>query len=232
MGVVHRDVKPGNLLLDKNGQIWVADFGLAKLAASDAGVTMSGDMLGTLRYMSPGAGAAKHGLVDHRTDVYALGATLYELLTLTPAVDGKDKAEILRKIAFEEPVALRKLDRSIPADLETVVLKCLAKDPGERYATAGELAADLRRFLSDEPLRAKRPGPINGANKWARRNRPIMAAAGMVVLAVLVIGSGAIGWEIRAKADAQRRSDSAIEFTLQEVEQLRDNGAGAKHWCS
>src|SRR5262245_25655311 len=104
LGIVHRDVKPGNLLIDGTGKLWVADFGLAKLEA-DAGVTVSGDVLGTLRYMSPEQAMARHGLVDHRTDLYALGATLYELLTLRPVVDGADRHELLRKIAFDEPVA-------------------------------------------------------------------------------------------------------------------------------
>jgi serine/threonine protein kinase len=156
MGVVHRDVKPGNLLLDAAGKLWVTDFGLARFDAGTS-LTATGDLVGTLRYMAPEQALAKHGLVDHRADVYALGATLYELLTGRPAVDGADRQEILRKIAFEEPAAPRKLDRGIPADLETVVLKALAKEPAERYATAQELADDLRRFLADEPIRARPP---------------------------------------------------------------------------
>src|SRR6516165_9463760 len=128
LGVVHRDVKPANLLLDDGGRLWITDFGLARFGP-DAGLTMSGDLLGTLRYMSPEQALARHGLVDHRTDVYSLGATLYELLTLHPAADGASKEEVLHRLAFEEPVAPRKLDRSIPAELETVTLKALAKDP-------------------------------------------------------------------------------------------------------
>ena len=145
IGIVHRDVKPGNLMLDAAGKLWVTDFGLARFGP-DAGLTMTGDLLGTLRYMAPEQALARHGLADHRVDVYGLGCTLYELLTGKPAVGGDDKADILRQIAFEEPVAPRKLDKAIPAELETIALKCLAKNPNERYATAGELAADLRRF--------------------------------------------------------------------------------------
>src|SRR5262249_51530541 len=152
-GIVHRDVKPGNLMVDGQGKLWVTDFGLARLG-TDAGLTMTGDLLGTLRYMSPEQALAKHGLVDHRTDVYALGATLYELLTLRPAVDGKDREEILRRIAFEEPVPPRQIDRGIPVDLETIVLKALGKEPSERYATARELTDDLAAFLQDRPIRA------------------------------------------------------------------------------
>src|SRR5438067_9246162 len=116
---------------------------------------MPGDLVGTLRYMSPEQALARHGLVDHRSDVYSLGATLYELLTLRPAVEGQDKQEILTRIAFEEPAPLRRLDRSIPAELQTIVRKAMEKDPAERYATAQELAEDLSRFLEQKPIRAR-----------------------------------------------------------------------------
>ena len=179
MGVVHRDVKPANLLLDTGGNVWVTDFGLARLGEGP-GLTVSGDLLGTLRYMSPEQALAKHGLVDHRTDVYSLGATLYELLTFRPAVDGVSKHEILHRLAFEEPVAPRKLDGSVPAELETVTLKALAKNPQERYATAQELADDLRRWLDDRPTLARRPGSgwgwsrtASGKESW-RRNGPVL----------------------------------------------------------
>ena len=132
---------------------------------------MTGDLLGTLRYMAPEQALARHGLADHRVDVYGLGCTLYELLTGKPAVGGEDKADILRHLAFEEPVALRKLDKAIPAELETIALKCLAKNPNERYATAGELAADLRRFLDDKPIKAKPPTLRQRAVKWSRACR-------------------------------------------------------------
>ena len=164
MGVVHRDIKPGNLMLDDGGNLWVTDFGLAKLETA-VELTMSGDLLGTLRYMSPEQALARHGLVDHRTDVYSLGATFYELLTLRPAVRGESKADILRHLAFEEPVAPRKLDKAIPAELETIALKCLAKNPAERYATAGELAADLRRFLRGQ---ADQGPPANRSQRFGR----------------------------------------------------------------
>lgn len=162
MGIVHRDVKPGNLLLDAAGKIYISDFGLARLASpgGDAGgeLTMSGDLIGTLRYMSPEQALARHGLVDHRTDIYSLGATLYELLTLRPAVAGDDKAEILKQIAWEEPTALRKHDKSIPVELETIALKALAKEPEGRYATAAEFSDDLRHWLGDRAIKAKPPG--------------------------------------------------------------------------
>src|SRR5205823_14074156 len=118
-----------------------------------AGLTMSGDLLGTLRYMAPEQAMSRHGLVDHRADVYGLGCTLYELLTGRPAVDAAERADILRRIAFEEPTPPRKLDKAIPVELETVTLKCLAKNPAGRFATAGELAEDLKRFREDQPIR-------------------------------------------------------------------------------
>jgi serine/threonine protein kinase/tetratricopeptide (TPR) repeat protein len=184
LGIVHRDVKPANLLLDAAGKLYVSDFGLARLGA-DAGLTLTGDLLGTLRYMSPEQALAKHGLVDHRTDVYALGATLYELLTLRPAVGGEDKQEVLRRIAFEEPTPPRKVHKAIPVEVETVALKCLAKNPVERYATAGELAEDLRRWLGDQTIKAKPPGWRQRAAKWARRHKYLVrSVAGVFVLAV------------------------------------------------
>jgi serine/threonine protein kinase/Flp pilus assembly protein TadD len=216
-GIVHRDIKPANLLLGASGKLWVADFGLARFDP-DAGLTLTGDFLGTLRYMSPEQALAKHGLVDHRTDVYSLGATLYELLTLTPAVDGADKQEILQKIAFEEPTPPRKLDKAIPADLETIALKCLAKSPAERYATAGELADDLRRWLDHKPVQARRPSFGNRLGKWVRRNRPVVATAAclLAVLAVTLASATAVSiWyaidagRARQIADHQRQSAEA-----------------------
>jgi serine/threonine protein kinase/WD40 repeat protein len=211
MGVVHRDVKPANLLLDAGGDIWVTDFGLARLGEGP-GLTVSGDLLGTLRYMSPEQALAKHGLVDHRTDVYSLGATLYELLTLRPAVDGASKQEVLHRLAFAEPVAPRKLDRSVPAELETVTLKALAKNPAERYATAQELADDLRRFLDDRPTLARPPGPLQRLRKWSHRHRPLavgLATSLTLLAAGLVLG--AVSYGIRQGELAEKESRFARE---------------------
>src|SRR5205085_2955412 len=146
MGVVHRDVKPANLLLDARGEVWVTDFGLARLG-TDAGVTRSGDLLGTLRYMSPEQALGKPLSVDPRSDVYGLGATLYELLALTPAVTGTDRQELLRQIAAEEPQPPRRLNPRIPVELETSVLKALAEDPAGRYGAAGALGDDPPQLL-------------------------------------------------------------------------------------
>jgi serine/threonine protein kinase/Flp pilus assembly protein TadD len=214
MGVVHRDVKPANLLLDDAGQLWVTDFGLAKLDTA-AGMTVSGDLIGTLRYMSPEQALARHGLVDHRTDVYSLGATLYELLTLRPVFDGKDKHEILKQIAFEEPVALRKLDKSIPAELETITLKALAKNPEERYATAGELAEDLRRYCEDKPIRARRPTVRQRLAQWSRRHPGIAATIGLTVGLLL---AGVWAWNREVK-----QAETAARTLAAEVDQFRDD---------
>ena len=145
--VLHRDIKPSNLLIDEQKRLWIADFGLARVR-SDTELTASGDVLGTLRYLSPEQARGRRGAVDGRTDVYGLGATLYELLTLRPVYEGDERAELLIKIMSDEPRFSRKLDATIPLDLRTIVLKALAKEPAERYATAALLADDLGRFLA------------------------------------------------------------------------------------
>src|SRR5262249_33042424 len=136
LGIVHRDVKPANLMLDGRGDLWVTDFGLAH--RGDAGLTLTGGLVGTLRYMSPAQAPGRKGGIDQRTDVYSLGVTLYELLTLRPAFPGEDRQEVLRQITSEEPAPPRRLNRAIPAELETVVLKAMAKGPEERYQSASE----------------------------------------------------------------------------------------------
>ncbi|HYT94836.1 MAG TPA: serine/threonine-protein kinase [Gemmataceae bacterium] len=184
-GIVHRDIKPANLLLDAHGNLWVTDFGLA-LMQSDTALTATGEVLGTLRYMSPEQAAARRGVVDHRTDIYALGVTLYELLTLRPVFDGADRHELLSHIAFDEPTPPHVIDRSIPAELETVVLKAMAKEPAERYATAQDLADDLQRFLDDKPILARRPTLLERARKWSRRHRAVVVCASILLLVALV----------------------------------------------
>jgi tetratricopeptide (TPR) repeat protein len=164
--------------------------------------------------MAPEQALARHGLADHRVDVYGLGCTLYELLTGKPALRGDDKAEILRAIAFEEPTAPRKLDKHIPTELETVALKCLAKNPAERYATAGELVADLRRWLDDKPIKARRPTARQRLARWGRRHPGLTAALG---LAAGLLLAGAWAWD-REKTQA----DTAARTVAAEADRLRD----------
>jgi eukaryotic-like serine/threonine-protein kinase len=151
-GIIHRDIKPSNLLLDQQGTVWITDFGLAKAEGADD-LTQTGDIVGTIRFMAP---ERFEGRSLPQSDVYALGATLYELLTLRPAFDDTNKGKLVSKVLHEPPVPPRNHDPRIPHDLETVVLKCLAKEPAERYPTAEAVAEDLHRYLADRPVLARR----------------------------------------------------------------------------
>jgi serine/threonine protein kinase/WD40 repeat protein/Tfp pilus assembly protein PilF len=170
-GILHRDIKPSNLLLDARGTVWITDFGLAKSEGTDE-LTHTGDIVGTLRYMAP---ERLRGWSDPRSDVYGLGITLYELLTLRPAFEDANRSRLTEQITHDEPPRPRHVDRLIPRDLETIVLKATAKEPARRYHTAAELAEDLGRFLAGEPVRARRTGMWQRAVKWVRR-RPAVAA--------------------------------------------------------
>jgi eukaryotic-like serine/threonine-protein kinase len=235
-GVIHRDIKPANLLVDAPDHLWVTDFGLARCLQSEAGLTGTGDLVGTLRYMSPEQALAKPFLIDHRTDIYSLGVTLYELLTLEPAYGGRDRQEVLRQIAFEEPRSPRRVNPTIPVELETIVLKAMAKEPAARYATAQELADDLRRFLDKKPIQARRPTLMERARKWAQRHRPVvLTVLLLLVLAVPVQGvSTFLIWQEkmrtqealaetnRQKAAAQNQSDRAEANFLDLVSAARE----------
>jgi len=206
LGIVHRDVKPGNLLVDQAGSLWVTDFGLAR-SRHDTGLTMTGELLGTIRYMSPEQALAKRAPIDHRTDVYSLGATLYELFTLEPAFPGDDPHLLMQEIAFREPALPRRLNPAIPRDLETVVLKAMAKDPAARYATAQEMAEDLRRFLGDQPVLARRPSHAARAAMWARRHRTLVRAS----LAAALLGVATLALATLRVADEQRKTSAALK---------------------
>jgi tetratricopeptide (TPR) repeat protein len=179
--ILHRDIKPSNLLLDAKGTVWVTDFGLAK-ADGDNGLTRTGDIVGTLRYMAP---ERFDGWSDARSDVYALGATLYELLTLHPPFGESDRLKLIDLVLHEEPTPPRKIDRCIPRDLETIVLKALAKEPGQRYTTAEQMAEDLRRFVIGDPIHARPTPACERAWKWGKRRPAVVALLGVSTLAVL-----------------------------------------------
>ncbi len=185
-GIVHRDIKPANLLIDARGNVWITDFGLAHFHDAP-GLTRTGDVLGTMRYMSPEQASGQRVLLDHRTDIYSLGATFYELLTLQPIFPGRTRQALLAEVLSREPRPPRAIDRRIPAELEIIVLKALSKNPADRYATAQELADDLQRFLRDEPIHARRPSLVEQGRKWARRHPAVLAAAVLVMFLTLVL---------------------------------------------
>jgi serine/threonine protein kinase/Flp pilus assembly protein TadD len=209
-GIIHRDIKPANLLVDARGNLWITDFGLARLQ-NDAALTVTGDLVGTIRYMSPEQALGDCGRVDERSDVYSLGATLYEMLTLRPVFEGKGREELLRQIASEEPRPPRRLVVTIPVELELIVLKALEKEPEARYATAQELADDLRRFLADEPIRARRPSLRERARKWARRHRAAVASAMLAMLVALTSLGASVGWIVRDRAAERQKTALAIQ---------------------
>jgi serine/threonine protein kinase/tetratricopeptide (TPR) repeat protein len=228
-GTLHRDVKPSNILLDAHGIAWVTDFGLAKTAADDD-LTHTGDIVGTVRYMAP---ERFHGRCDARSDVYGLGLTLYELLARRRVFDGADRNSLIHQISQSQPTRLRKLDRSIPRDLETIVHKAIEKDPAHRYATAGAMAADLRCVLEDRPIRARRATPIERIWRWSRRN--VVTAALAFVAALSLLTAAVVGWAgyattTRALAgeasrrkeaeSATRRADENVALSLAVFEEL------------
>lgn len=209
-GIIHRDVKPANLLLDPQGWLWVADFGMARLP-TDSGLTLTGELLGTLRYMSPEQATGRPALVDRRTDVYSLGATLYEMLSLQPAFGGLDPNQILREVAERDPAALRTLNPAVPRDLAAIITKAMAKTPSARYATAWHLAEDLGRFLDGRPVEARVPSSWQRALKWVRR-RPAVTAlfllAQVLMLALLVLGAWSYRQMVREAESARRRAET------------------------
>ena len=212
--VVHRDIKPSNLLLAADGRLSVNDFGLARIL-EQPGLTMSGEFVGTPAYMSPEQITAGRIPVDHRTDIYSLGATLYELLTLRRPFSGERRDQVLAQVVHKEPIPPRRLNSKIPLDLETICMKCIEKDPDRRYQTAKQLADDLRRYLNRLAIEAKRVGPIGRLRKWARRNPAIAAMLVVVILAswgrrarIRLPGPSAPGAARRGRDEAIARSKS------------------------
>ncbi|MCA9047441.1 MAG: serine/threonine protein kinase, partial [Planctomycetaceae bacterium] len=231
-GVIHRDIKPANLLLDASGAVWVSDFGLAK-AVEQQDLTQTGDVLGTLRYMSP---EQMSGQVDARSDIYSLGLTLFELLALRPAFDECDRNRLIRQISEQSPPRLRTVVPGVPRDLETIVEKAVRKEPHLRYQSAEELADDLRRFLGDEPIQARRISLSARFGRWCRRN-PALAATSMLIVLLLftVAGVSAVGYqqtraalqqseasENRAERNFATARDAVDQMYLRVADELRD----------
>jgi WD40 repeat protein/serine/threonine protein kinase len=240
-GVLHRDIKPSNLLLDNQGIVWVTDFGLAKTADDPENLTHSGDIVGTVRYLAP---ERLQGKADARSDVYALGLTLYELLTLRSAFDAAERDKLVAQVMHDQPPRPRLLNPAVPRDLETVVLKALERDPCHRYQTAEELADDLKRFVADEPIRARPVSVWKRVALWARR-RP--AAAGLVVVSAVatlaLVGvsiaafynsqlKGALRDTARAKEDAvlAQRAEAHARQRAEQFQYLQHLALAATEW--
>ncbi len=233
-GVIHRDVKPQNVLLGKAGVPRLVDFGLAKVMGEES-MSLSGELVGTPYYMSPEQALAKRVPIDARTDVFSAGVLLYELLTLHRPFEGRTPQEVLFQITFKEPRPLRSHDARIPRDLQVVCSKAMDKNPQHRYGSAGELAADLRRFLAHEAILARPPSPPQRLLRFARRNRVAVVAALVVVLAstlafVLAGRFSAAAHRDRALAplralaaadDLAQRPVDELRTTLQSVRRVR-----------
>jgi serine/threonine protein kinase len=228
-GILHRDIKPLNLLLDAHGIVWITDFGLAK-ATTDENLTHTDDIIGTIRYMSP---ERFHGRCDARSDIYALGLTLYELLAKRPAFDESDRGKLIKQVTDTEPPPLRQLDRKLPRDLATIVHKAIEREPADRYRTAEDLAEDLRHFLEDRPISAR---PITAAEqlwRWCKRN-PLAAGLAAGLLTALVTGLVAVsGLSVRlwSVAHAERERSEQLGVKTQAA-QAAEELASHRLYCA
>jgi WD40 repeat protein/serine/threonine protein kinase len=209
-GIQHRDIKPSNLLLDTHGTVWVTDFGQAK-ADDQLNLTHTGDVLGTLRYLPP---EAFEGRTDARGDVYSLGLTLYELLCLRPAFDETERNRLIKQVTTAEPPRLDRLNRQVPRDLVTIVHKAIDRDPAHRYASAAALAADLQRFIDDEPIQARRVSAAERLLRWCRHNPAVaglLAAVAVLLAGVAAVSTFAAFHIADARDEATRNAREALE---------------------
>jgi serine/threonine protein kinase len=222
-GILHRDLKPANVLVDRSGQPLVTDFGLSKRVDGDSQLTMPGGIIGTPSYMPPEQAAGKNEEVGVRSDVYSLGAILYQLLTGSPPFRSASVAQTIQQVLHNEPAAPRVLNPNVPPDLETICLKCLQKEPGRRYHSAQELADELDRFLEGKPIQARPIGPLARTWRWCRRN-PLVASLSAAALTLLLVLLGASAWYnvqiSRAKAESDeflRQAEEAVDELFVEV---------------
>ncbi len=224
-GVLHRDIKPSNLMLDNAGDVWITDFGLVKLAEQDD-LTGTGDLVGTLRYMAP---EQFEGRADAKTDIYCLGLTLFELLTLRPAFEGDQKLAYAKRLRDQEVPRPRAINAAIPRDLETIVLKATNAEPTARYSTAAALAEDLRRFLDDRPILARRATALERLWRWSRRNPALAAASGLALS--LLIGIAAVEWNARQRVEsalgetdiARRQAEANVDLAVDAFDSILEN---------
>jgi WD40 repeat protein/serine/threonine protein kinase/tetratricopeptide (TPR) repeat protein len=215
-GILHRDIKPSNLLLDARGHVWVTDFGLAKTADTED-LTTTGDIVGTVRYMAP---ERFQGQNDVRSDVYALGVTLYELAALTPAYAETDRHQLIKLVTTEEPTHLRRAAPAMPRDLRTIVHKAIDRDPARRYASAAALADDLQRFLEDRPIQARPPGRAELFGRWCRRN-PVVVSLLAAVLLVTLLGFAGIVIQWREAVASSVLAETNAQLAYKQGEEIQ-----------
>ena len=229
-GTLHRDIKPANLLLDAQSAIWLADFGLAKAAQSDD-ISVSNDVVGTLRYMAP---EQFRGHTDHRSDLYSLGLTLYELLALRPAYEETDHSRLIQRITQGPPPAPGGSQREIPRDLETIILKAISHDVSQRYQSAEAMTEDLRNFLEDRPIRARRVDPLERLGRWCRRNKSLASLTGTTLFLVIMVAVVAsIGYvrikdALRGEATERAKAEANARLAIEALDRIFERFSPAR----